>query len=78
MGSKEEAAFQEILKDIKSPRMLQHFDPAKKTEVIVDASLVRLCAILAQEDRPVLFVSRKLSKVETRYSQTEHEALAVI
>ena len=58
--------------------MLQHFDPAKKTEVIVDASPVGLCSILAQEGRPVLFVSRKLSKVETRYSQTEREALAVV
>ena len=77
-GAKREAAFQAILKEIKSPRMLQHFDPAKKTEVIVDASPVGLCAILAQEDRPVLFVIRKLSKVETRYSQTEREALAVV
>ena len=77
-GAQQEAAFQAILKEIKSPRMLQHFDPAKKTEVIVDASPVGLCAILAQEGRPVLFVSRKLSKVETRYSQTEREALAVV
>ena len=73
-GKQQEAAFQVILREIKSPRLLKHFDPAKKTEVIVDASPVGLCAILTQEEKPVLFVSRKLSKVESRYSQTEREA----
>ena len=77
-GEEQERAFQAILKEIKSPRMLSHFDPKKETEIIVDASPVGLCAILAQEDRAVLMVSRKLSKVETRYSQTEREALAVV
>ena len=77
-GKQQEAAFQVILREIKSPRLLKHFDPAKKTEVIVDASPVGLCAILTQEEKPVLFVSRKLSKVESRYSQTEREALAVV
>jgi hypothetical protein len=77
-GKAQEDAFQAILREIKSPRVLQHFDPSKRTEVIVDASPVGLCAILTQDDRPVLCVSRKLSKVETRYSQTEREALAVV
>ena len=77
-GIKQEVAFQTILKEIRSPRLLKHFDPKKKTAVIVDASPVGLCGILTQEDKPVLFVSRKLSKVESRYSQTEKEALAVV
>ena len=77
-GPLQEEAFQAILTEIKSPRILRHFDPKKETDVIVDASPVGLSAILSQEDRPVLCVSRKLSKVETRYSQTEREALAVV
>ena len=77
-GKQQEDAFQVILREIKSPRLLRHFDPTKKTEVIVDASPVGLCAILTQEGEPVLFVSRKLSSVESRYSQTEREALAVV
>ena len=77
-GSTQEEAFQAILREIKSPRMLQHFDPNKQTEVIVDASPVGLCALLTQEGRLVLCVSRKLSKVEARYSQTEREALAIV
>ena len=76
-GPEQEAAFQTIKAEIKSPRMLHHFDPNKDTSIIVDASPVGLCAILNQ-DNPVLFVSRKLSKVEARYSQTEREALAVV
>ena len=77
-GLLQEGAFQAILTEIKSPRILRHFDPKKETDVIVDASPVGLSAILSQEDRSVLCVSRKLSKVETRYSQTEREALAVV
>ena len=77
-GPLQEGAFQAILTEIKSPRILRHFDPKKGTDVIVDASPVGLSAILSQEDRSVLCVSRKLSKVETRYSQTEREALAVV
>lgn len=77
-GSEQEEAFKVIKAEISSPRMLHHFDPVKRTSVIVDASPVGLCAILTQEGNPVLFVSRKLSKVETRYCQTEREALAVV
>ena len=53
-GSAPEEAFQAILREMKSPRMLQHFDPNKQTEVIVDASPVGLCALLTQEGRLVL------------------------
>ena len=77
-GEEQEEAYQSVLEEIRSPRILQHFDPSKETSVIVDASPVGLCAILVQEDRPVLFTSRKLTPVEKRYSQTEREALSVV
>ena len=77
-GEAQEEAFQSVLEEIRSPRILQYFDPKKETSLIVDASPVGLCGILAQEDKPVLFVSRKLTKVESRYSQTEREALSVV
>ena len=69
-GEAQEELFQSVLEEIRSPRILQHFDPKKETNLIVDASPIGLCGILAQEDKPVLFVSRKLTKVEPRYSQT--------
>ena len=77
-GEEQEEEFQTVLEEIRSPRILQHFDPLKETSIIVDASPVGLCAILVQEEKPVLFTSRKLTQVEQRYSQTEREALSVV
>ena len=50
----------------------------KAIEIVVDASPVGLAALLVQEKRVVVYGSRALSDVETRYSQTEREALAVV
>ena len=50
----------------------------KAIEIVVDASPVGLAALLIQEKRVVVYGSRALSDVETRYSQTEREALAVV
>ena len=49
----------------------------------MDASPVGVAAILSQPDdngqqRPIIFVSRALTDVEQRYSQTEREALAIV
>ena len=61
---------------------MAHFDPSAPTQLRVDASPVGLGAILTQphgdETRPVAYASRTLTPVERHYSQTEHEALAVV
>ena len=63
---------------------MAYFDPSKTTELSVDASPVGLGAILAQIDPAtgdrtmVAYASRSLTNTEQRYSQTEHEALAVV
>ena len=59
-----------------------YFDIDKDTELIVDASPVGLGAILTQHDKHgrskvIAYASRALTDVESRYSQTEREALAV-
>jgi hypothetical protein len=64
---------------------LGFFDVNWMTEVTVDASPVGVAAVCAQvnprkmQQRSVItYISRKLSDVESRYSQIEKEALAVI
>ena len=54
-----------------------YFDPAKDTEISVDASPVGLAAILSQTDQAtginhiITYASRSLTETEQRYSQTE-------
>ena len=52
------------------------FDPKKPTDVLVDASPTGLALI--QDGKVISYGSRALSDVETRYSQTEREMLAVV
>ena len=81
-GAKESKTFQEI-KDLltRAPVMAYHRQGAT-TRLKTDASPVGVGAILEQKQedgtyRPIYYASRKLSKVEARYSQFEREALAV-
>jgi hypothetical protein len=37
-----------------------------------------LGAVIAQDDRPIAFFSRKLSKMQQKYSVTEIELLAIV
>ncbi|XP_074629575.1 uncharacterized protein LOC141887198 [Acropora palmata] len=60
---------------------LAYYEVGVETEVIVDAISVGRGAMLTQKKRdshrPVTYISRSLSPVEQRYSQTKREALAI-
>ena len=63
-----------------SSNVLVYYNLAANTELIIDASPHGLGAVLAQEQtdgqfKPVRYASRSLDDTETRYSQTEREAL---
>lgn len=74
----EENSLRKLQDELTSNRVMSYFDPTKPTEVIVDASPTGLGAILTQEEKIISYGSRALSDVETRYSQTEREMLAVV
>ena len=68
-------AFDELKRRLTASPTMAYFDPAKDTELVVDASPVGLGAILTQKTSDsgkniVAYASRSLSPVEQRYSQT--------
>ena len=73
-----------IRESLANASSMSYYDPNKETELVCDASPVGLGCILAQKDnsnakpRIVAYASRSLSDVESRYSQTEREALSLV
>ncbi|KAL1274173.1 hypothetical protein QQF64_026987 [Cirrhinus molitorella] len=76
-----EEAFKSLKNSLCQEPVLRSPDFSKRFIVQVDASDVGLGAILAQgeasEEKPVLFLSRKLFEREQRYSTIEKEGLAI-
>ena len=79
-----EEAFIALKTALTNAPVMAYFDKNKQTFVTVDASPVGISAILSQkapgtEDRHVVsYASRALTDVESRYSQTEKEALSIV
>ena len=77
-------AFDNLKAALTSAPFMAYFDIHKETFVVVDASPVGVSAILSQKSpnvansKVIAYTSRALSPVETRYSQTEREALAIV
>ena len=67
-----------LKKALSTPPVLQPFSLQKDSVVTTDASEKSLGAVLTQEGRPVIYISRKLTPTEARYSNIEREALAVV
>ena len=72
------SAFKRLKEALLRSHQLRFFDPKKAVCIQVDASGTGLGGVLIQEDRPVIFVSRKLTAVERRYSQLEREFLSIV
>ena len=77
-GEDEEQALQKLKDALTSDAVMAYFDPELDTEIEVDASSVGLAGILPQAGKVIAYGSKSLTDVETRYSQTEREALAVV
>ena len=77
-NKKEQDAFDQLREVISNESINAYYDPKKTTSVIVDASPVGLGAMLVQGNQVIAYSSRSLTSTETRYSQTEREALAIV
>ena len=81
-GAPQQKAFLETKKELASETVLAQYSPEHETMVSADASSYGLGGVLTQKQQdgewnPVVFISRSLTKAESRYAQIEKEALAV-
>jgi len=81
-GDEQKEAFDNLKRAITKAETLAYFRDDCKTRIIADAGPSGLGAVLTQLQgnlwRVISYVSRSLTDVERRYSQTEKEALAVV
>ncbi|XP_067045506.1 uncharacterized protein [Acropora muricata] len=71
-------AFNSVKAALSPATAMPYFSPYKETKIIVDANPVGIAGILVLDDQPIAYGSRALSDNESRYSQTEREAFAVV
>ncbi|GFR13178.1 uncharacterized protein K02A2.6 [Trichonephila clavata] len=78
-----QVAFEQIKKEICSPKVLVHYDPSLPFTLASDASPVGIGCVLSHvypdgSERPIAFASRNLSGSEKKYSQIDKEALSIV
>jgi len=71
-------AFEAIKEELTKTPVLVYFNPKSEHVIQTDASLKGLGAVLLQESRPVIYVSRTFTPAEEHYSNIERELLGVI
>ena len=76
--SEQQNAFEAIKQVITTLPVLAYFDKTKKHTIQCYASKKGLGAVLLQESKPVIYVSRALIETEQRYSNIGRELLAIV
>ena len=72
------AAFQHVKDAVISDNTLRYFDPPLPVTIQVDASQVGLGVALLQNNKPIAFTSKALTKTKHHYSNIKREMLTVI
>lgn len=73
-----DSEFKQLKKIIISTEGLKYYNVGKPVEIHCDASSVGLGAAVFQNNKPVAFASRQLSKAEQNYAMIEKELLAIV
>ena len=76
--SSHQEAFDAIKEELSRTPVLAYFDRKAEHVIQTDASMKGLGAVLLQEGKPVIYVSRTLTPAEERYSNIERELLGVV
>jgi hypothetical protein len=73
-----QTAFDNVKTTIAKEVVLAYPDFSKPFEIYTDASTKQLGAVITQDNRPIVFFSRKLSDAQSKYTVTELELLAIV
>ena len=73
-----QVVFNELKVAITHEARMVYYDVKKPITLEVDASMKGLSAALVQEEKPVAFASKTLTKTQTNYSNIEREMLALV
>ena len=76
--SEQQNAFKAIKQVIRTLSALTYFDKTKKHAIQCDASKKGLGAVLLQEYKPVMYMSKALTETEQRYSNIERKLFAIV
>ena len=76
--SEQQSAFEAIKQVITTLPVLTYFDKSEKHTIQCNASKKGLGAVLLQESKPAMYVSRALTEMEQRYLNNEREPLAIV
>jgi hypothetical protein len=71
-------AFDHVRATVAKDVVLAYPDYSKVFEIYTDASSKQLGAVITQDNRPIVFFSRKLSDMQHKYSVTKIELLAIV
>ena len=76
-GSEHQEAFNQMKREVAKVPILAYYNPRKETVLQTNTSIKGLGACLLQEDRPVYFARKSLTKAQRGYVAIEIESLAV-
>ena len=76
--AQQQSAWDSIKSTLASQPVLAIYDPNKQITLQVDASKHGLGAVLFQDNKPIAYASKSLSKTEENYAQIEKELYAIV
>lgn len=77
-SSEHQHVFNRLKDCISNVETLKYFDPNSPITIQTDASDYALGCVLLQEEKPVYYASRSLTKAEINYAPIEKEALGIL
>jgi hypothetical protein len=77
-GVEQQKAFEEMKRIISRETLLNFPDFEKEFHIYTDASKYQLGAVIAQDNKPIAFYSRKLNSAQKHYTTGEQELLSIV